>query len=74
MKGIIMNKPNWKDAPEWANYLAMDSDGSWYWFELEPWYDEPNGIWYCANKHYSISNRSEEAARPISSISLEKRP
>ena len=20
-------KPNWKDAPEWANCLAMDGDG-----------------------------------------------
>lgn len=20
-------KPNWKDAPEWANYLAMDASG-----------------------------------------------
>ena len=31
-----MNKPSWDDAPEWANYLAMDSDGEWYWFEKEP--------------------------------------
>ena len=29
-------KPDWKDAPEWANYLAMDADGSWYWFGKEP--------------------------------------
>ena len=29
-------KPDWKDAPKWANYLAMDQDGSWGWFELEP--------------------------------------
>jgi len=29
-------KPEWKDAPEWANYLAMDDDGSWYWFEHMP--------------------------------------
>lgn len=29
-------KPNWQDAPEWANYLAMNNDGAWYWFEFEP--------------------------------------
>lgn len=29
-------KPSWKDAPEWANWLAMDDDESWWWFENEP--------------------------------------
>lgn len=28
-----MNKPNWKDAPEWAQYLAMDLTKEWRWFE-----------------------------------------
>lgn len=29
-------KPDWKDAPEWAKYLAMDSDESWWWHEFNP--------------------------------------
>lgn len=29
-------KPDWKDAPEWADWLAMDSDGKWWWYECEP--------------------------------------
>ena len=29
-------KPDWKDAPEWAKYLAMDEKGCWNWFENEP--------------------------------------
>lgn len=29
-------KPDWKDAPEWASYLAMDQSGDWYWFEARP--------------------------------------
>lgn len=29
-------KPSWKDAPEWAQWLAMDEDGQWVWFETEP--------------------------------------
>lgn len=31
-----MSKPSWVNAPEWANYLAMDKDGSWWWFEVKP--------------------------------------
>jgi len=36
-----MSKPNWSDAPSWANYLAADScpghqDEYWIWFESEP--------------------------------------
>ena len=29
-------KPDWKDAPEWVKYLAMDEDGTWYWYGKEP--------------------------------------
>ena len=31
-----MSKPSWDDAPDWANYLAMDVNGKWWWFEHEP--------------------------------------
>ena len=30
-----MVKPNWNDAPQWANYLTHDRNG-WYWHEKEP--------------------------------------
>ena len=29
-------KPSWKDAPEWAQWLAMDKAGNWFWFQREP--------------------------------------
>ena len=29
-------KPDWKDAPEWARWLAMDGSGEWWWFEESP--------------------------------------
>jgi hypothetical protein len=32
----MSNKPDWKDAPIWANWLAQDSDGQWSWWNLEP--------------------------------------
>jgi hypothetical protein len=31
-----MSKPSWEDAPEWAQYLAMDGNGAWYFYEEEP--------------------------------------
>lgn len=29
-------KPSWDNAPEWANWLALDENGEWYWYEEEP--------------------------------------
>lgn len=31
-----MDKPSWDNAPEWAKYLAMDEDGSWFWYQYQP--------------------------------------
>lgn len=28
--------PSWKDAPQWANCLAQNEDGTWYWWSGEP--------------------------------------
>ena len=36
-------KPDWKYAPEWANWLAMDADQEWFWFENKPVFE--SGIW-----------------------------
>lgn len=63
-------KPNWKDAPEWANWLAMDDDGEWWWFELEP--HIKNGRWWAA-----LSGKDERCALNNNAKwkdSLEKRP
>lgn len=38
-------KPDWKDAPEWANYMARDADGEWRVFEIQPSIDEARKIW-----------------------------
>ena len=43
-----MNKPDWADAPEWAEWLAMDKDGSWYWYSLKPIADSDD--WSYAGK------------------------
>lgn len=31
-----MSKMDWSDAPEWANFLAQDADGRWFWYEYLP--------------------------------------
>lgn len=40
-----MKKPDWKLAPEWANYLAFDANGKWFWFENEPKIHDSEDIW-----------------------------
>ncbi|TNH75411.1 hypothetical protein CF142_06370 [Aeromonas caviae] len=32
----MQNKPSWKDAPEWANWLCQRDDGMWFWCVEEP--------------------------------------
>ena len=46
-----MTKPDWNNAPKWANWLAMDEDGDWYWYEDKPqhlsigvWYSSPGKV------------------------------
>jgi hypothetical protein len=29
-------KPQWKNAPQWANYLAQDRDCQWWWYATKP--------------------------------------
>ena len=37
MKKIKTKKEiDWTKAPDWANYIAMDSDCEWYWYEHKP--------------------------------------
>lgn len=38
--------PRWKDAPDWANYLAQDGDGSWYWYEHPIYAHGDDDAWY----------------------------
>ena len=61
-----MNKPDWKDAPEWANWLACDYDGVWVWYEKKPiktesmWFPE-EGECLCTG---SINRNWEESLEP----------
>lgn len=36
-------KPDWKDAPEWAKWLAQDPCGDWFFYENKPFFSD--GDW-----------------------------
>lgn len=52
LPAVSLFAPSWADAPAWARYLAMDSNGAWYWFEEAPvrdgtaWLPPPGGARY----------------------------
>ena len=72
-----MSKPSWDSAPEWANWLAMDSDSEWFWYISEPHLDQDVDEldWWSYDKFqqafpvYGSSNTLENTLP-----TLEKRP
>ena len=65
------NKPNWKDAPEWAKFLAMDEDGEWHWYQYKP--IEPSLSDPSADSWGTKSGKWTSCKRWKSISSLEKR-
>ena len=51
-------KPRWEDAPEWANWLAMDADGGWFWYENEP-APIPQAVWSAPEGRQKLAAREE---------------
>lgn len=41
----------WDNAPEWAGFIAQDSDGTWNFYERRPHARIDEGIWYAYGKH-----------------------
>jgi len=70
---VNTNKPDWKYAPEWANWLAQDSTGEWRWYQNAP----SSGLWYWTC-HTGSSCRSdyvsEGGPNPNWLETLERRP
>jgi hypothetical protein len=62
-------KPEWNDeTPYWANYLAQDESGAWYWFEDKPKLG-PSGNW-----HVVTGDCQEALSNPDWTKTLEQRP
>lgn len=64
-------KPDWKDAPEWANWLAQDDDDKWYWYAKKPGLDGLH--WQVTAGSYAPSTEYAGGA-PNWKNSLEQRP
>ena len=46
-------KPSWDDAPEWAEWLAQDEDGRWFFYGVKPTYGA--GCWGAEEELISAS-------------------
>lgn len=44
-------KPDWKDAPEWVQWLAQDSRGCWFWYEEKP--EKSKTLWMASNGEWT---------------------
>ena len=38
-------QPDWTEAPDWAQWWAVDNDGYAYWYRDEPTYNAKYGGW-----------------------------
>jgi hypothetical protein len=71
-------KPDWKDAPEWANYLAMDDNDEWYWHEYDPFFRGP--FWKARMGRYERCNNNphwtetKEARPALLQVSRNEKP
>lgn len=64
-------KPDWKDAPDWANWLVMDEVGTYWWYENKPMFFVYNpGFW---GRHYEGKIMRANCISSASN-SLEPRP
>lgn len=69
--------PEWSEAPEWAEWLAMDNNGEWYWYERQISADDMRGTWdYGSSLSGAIRSAaySSDDGRPDWRSSLQPRP
>jgi hypothetical protein len=70
-------KPEWKDAPKWANYLDMDGDGWWVWYECKPvWDDHSEWLLDSNGRHRVVSTGPDHDGEDwdFAYSTLEERP
>ena len=69
----LQNKPSWKDAPEWAEWMAQSPCGHWEFFSLAPRHDR---WWTSARPWRSQANNAFNPGELLGDWrdTLEKRP
>lgn len=76
-KPVYNNKPSWNSAPQWAMWLAMDGDGSWWWYGGEPVHIQSIRIWNTVNySRFLATGHTEQDVKRMTDWedSLERRP
>jgi len=66
-------KPDWKDAPEWASWLAQDSSGVWNWYTDEPEQNSSKKEWW-PRKDGDFAYQGSGRPNPNWRNTLEARP
>lgn len=62
-------KIEWNTVPKWANFVAMDDDGEWYWYERKPKWR------YCFWENKNTGRYESAYSVPVDgSTTLEERP
>lgn len=73
-------KPDWKDAPEWANWLYIKFDGYYYWANKRPRWSVIAGHWLDVDAISDLAvsrgmiHRAHSWSRGERKSSLEARP
>lgn len=49
-------QPDWSQAPEWANWWAMDADRKSHWLSKEPYLNDSVGEWILRNNGEGLDN------------------
>jgi len=52
-------KPDWKDAPEWANYLVCDMNFCWWWAENKPEVSKVVDVWFFYGRSVRATQNQE---------------
>lgn len=65
-----VSRPDWENSPEWARYVAMDSNGEWTWFDRQPEWNSRFQIWQLGEQGKAIPAKNDIHAFS----SLQRRP
>ena len=65
---------DWRKAPEWANWAAMDEDGDVFWYEGKPKMFEGREYWSCTEEGSDEADENVKLRYVPWDQSLEQRP
>ena len=69
-------KPDWSQAPDWANYFAISDDGFGKWMKSKgsPYISDYTNTWFCLGRYYNSESCPSFNYQGDWKDSLRKRP